>query len=133
MDSLPQNLDFLLLEDLELINYSALKKSAELLCPEISPNHDLFDEVCCLQRTLSELSSMASFESLTLDQRWASLTRNSYPCIGELLSTISAIPASNASCERVFVQNRIQNRISKIAVQCSYGNLSSIGIHQKPC
>ena len=52
LDSLPQNLDWLLLEDLELINYSALKKSVELLCPEISTNDDLFDEVCCLQRTL---------------------------------------------------------------------------------
>ena len=74
LDRLPQNLDWILLENLELVNYSILKQCAEFLRPEIAVNDDLFDEVCCLQRIIPELS-MSSFESLSLDQRWATITK----------------------------------------------------------
>ena len=107
LDKLPPNLGWVLLENIELINYSELKQCAEYLCPEIADSDDLFDEVCGLQRVIPEIT-MSSFESLCLDQRWAIITKDSFLSIRKLVATIFAIPASNASCERVFSLSKVQ-------------------------
>ena len=75
------------------MNYSELKRCAEYLCPEIVDSDDLFEEVCGLQRVIPEIT-MSSFESLSLDQRWAIITKDSLHSIRKLVATIFAIPAS---------------------------------------
>ncbi|KAI6661772.1 hypothetical protein LOD99_9839 [Oopsacas minuta] len=105
LDSLPQNLDWLLLKDVDLIDYKILKGCAELLCPEIAQIDDLFEEVCCLQRNFPSLSMTSD---LSLDQRWGIITQENFPCIRKLVSSIFAIPASNAVCERVFSLSKVQ-------------------------
>ncbi|KAI6660118.1 hypothetical protein LOD99_10562 [Oopsacas minuta] len=107
LDSLPQNLDWLLLKDVELIDYKILKGCAELLCPEIAQIDDLFEEGCCLQRNFPSLSMTSD---LSLDQRWGIITQENFPCIRKLLSSIFAILASNAVCERVFSLSKVQWR-----------------------
>ncbi|KAI6647018.1 hypothetical protein LOD99_9017 [Oopsacas minuta] len=105
LDSLPQNSDWLLLKDVELIGYKILKGCAELLCPEIAQIDDLFKEVCCNQRNFPSLSMTSD---LSLDQRWGIITQENFPCIRKLVSSIFAIPASNAVCERVFSLSKVQ-------------------------
>ena len=78
LDSLPHNLDRLLLKDVELIDYPILKGCAELLCPGIALIDDLFEEVSCLQRNFLDLSMTSD---LDLDQRWGIITRENFPCI----------------------------------------------------
>ena len=51
---------------------------------------------------------MSSFESLSLNQRWAVITKDSFLSIRKLVATIFAIPTSNASCERAFNLSKVQ-------------------------
>ena len=97
-------LNWLLLEDVELIEYKNFKDSAMSFCPEIVLNDNLFEEVCNLKRILPELSK----GTLSIDEYWAVITKDNFPCIRKLVSAIFAIPASNASCERVFSLSKIQ-------------------------
>ena len=107
LDQLPQNLDWLLLEDAKLIEYETLKESAKSLCPEIVLDDDLFEEVCNLKRLFPDLSSEL-VGTLAIDEVWAVMTKCNFPCIRKLVSAIFAIPASNASCERVFSLSKVQ-------------------------
>ena len=104
LDSLPQILDWLLLKDIELMDYTILKGCGELLYPEIAQIDDWFEEACCLQRNLPSLSMTSD---LSLDQRWGIITQEIFPWIRKLVSSIYAIPASNAVCEKVFSLSKV--------------------------
>ena len=69
--------------------------------------HQIFYFLCGLQRVIPEIT-MSSFESLSLDQLWAIITKDSFLSIRKLVATIFTISASNASCERVFSLSKVQ-------------------------
>ena len=104
LDQIPQRLDWLSLKDVELIEYKNFKDFAMSFGPEIVLNDNLFEEVCNLKRILPELSK----GTLSIDEYWAVITKDNFPYIRKLVSAIFAIPASNASCERVFSLSKIQ-------------------------
>lgn len=124
------------------VSYADVYKSAETLLPDLVTKDSLFDEVTLLNSMLKVCFSDGDFSPLPIDQKWTILLKNeSLIYLGKVVSTLFAIPTSNACVERIFSlmkiqwsddRNRLQVGTMKAILQILTNyNLTCEEMHQK--
>jgi hypothetical protein len=102
IDRFPSSTEWLCLRTPH-VSYDDIRKTAEFMIPELAAKDSLFDEVTELNLMIKTETFFHELSTLSVDQKWVTLLKNeSLSGIRELVTSIFAIPTSNASVERVF-------------------------------